>query len=420
MTKHGYKQTELGLIPEEWEIEKFKDVTNAITCGVAATPEYVSESLGMPFLSASHVQKGKVVPNKIKYITKDLYRQITKNNKPEKGDILYTRVGAGIGEAGVIDFELDFAIYVSLTLIKPKRILNNYFLRSLLNSNYYKFLAKNGQFAGGGVQNLNVEVVREFPIPIPTLIEQKAIATALSDVDALITSLEQSLTKKKAIKQGAMQALLNGKIRLNGFGETKTMKESEFGLIPEDWDVKLLPEVFDYIHGKAHEQHIDSTGIFTVVNSKFISTEGKVTKYSKENFCSARKGDILTVLSDLPNGKALAKTYYVNTDNKYAVNQRICIWRSKKDSPLFLSFIMNRHKYFMKFDDGVTQTHILNHHIEKCPVLVPRDLNEQTAIGQILSDMDTEITQLETKKEKYQAIKQGMMQELLTGKTRLI
>ena len=74
----------------------------------------------------------------------------------------------------------------------------------------------------------------------------------------------------------------------------------------------------------------------------------------------------------------------------------------------------------MKFDDGVTQTHILNHHIEKCPVLVPRDINEQKAIAKSLNDMDAEITQLETKKEKYQAIKQGMMQELLTGKTRLL
>ena len=74
----------------------------------------------------------------------------------------------------------------------------------------------------------------------------------------------------------------------------------------------------------------------------------------------------------------------------------------------------------MKFDDGVTQTHILNHHIEKCPVLVPSDINEQKAIAKSLNEMDAEITQLETKKEKYQAIKQGMMQELLTGKTRLL
>lgn len=194
----------------------------------------------------------------------------------------------------------------------------------------------------------------------------------------------------------------------------KKKHSSFYGEIPKDWDVKLLPEVFDYIHGKAHEQHIDSSGAFTVVNSKFISSEGKVSKQSSNNFCPAKKGDILTVLSDLPNGKALAKTYYVNVNMKYAVNQRICIWRSKRDYPLFLSYIMNRHKYFMKFDDGVTQTHILNHHIEKCPVLVPRDINEQKSIATTLSDIDELITGLEKLISKKKVIKQGAMQQLLT------
>tara|TARA_B100000795_G_scaffold269939_1_gene261240 strand:- start:5715 stop:6983 length:1269 start_codon:yes stop_codon:yes gene_type:complete len=354
------------------------------------------------------------------YVEKLRYDQ-DKNIQVKEDDVLVTKDGTIGKVAFVNNVPKKTTLNSGVFVIRPvhKSYYPRYFYYVLMSEHFKEFLGK--LTAGSTISHLYQKdfVHYEFSLP-PTLTEQKAIATALSDVDVLITSLEQTITKKKAIKQGAMQALLNGKIRLNGFGETKTMKESEFGLIPEDWDVKLLPEVFDYIHGKAHEQHIDSTGIFTVVNSKFISTEGKVTKYSKENFCSARKGDILTVLSDLPNGKALVKTYYVNTDNKYAVNQRICIWRSKKDSPLYLSYIMNRHKYFMKFDDGVTQTHILNHHIEKCPVLVPRDTNEQKAIGEALNLMDAEITQLETKKEKYQAIKQGMMQELLTGKTRLI
>lgn len=196
----------------------------------------------------------------------------------------------------------------------------------------------------------------------------------------------------------------------------KKKYSSFYGEIPNDWDVKLLPEVFDYIHGKAHEQHIDSSGAFTVVNSKFISSEGKVSKQSSNNFCPAKKGDILTVLSDLPNGKALAKTYYVNVNMKYAVNQRICIWRSKKDYPLFLSYIMNRHKYFMKFDDGVTQTHILNHHIEKCPVLVPSDIKEQKSIATALTDVDELISGLEKLISKKKDIKQGAMQQLLTPK----
>jgi type I restriction enzyme S subunit len=232
--------------------------------------------------------------------------------------------------------------------------------------------------------------------------------------------LDKLISKKKAIKQGAMQALLKGKKRLKGFNDHSEMKDSEFGPIPTDWEVKLLPEVFDYIHGKAHEQFISSDGNYKVVNSKFVSTEGKVVKNSSVNFCPAKKGDILTVLSDLPNGKALAKTFLVEENDVFAVNQRVCIWRTKKDSSLFLNYVMNRNKYFLKLDDGVTQTHILNNHIEKCPVLLPKSIEEQSAIGECLKAMDLEIESLENKKAKYQEIKQGMMQELLTGKTRLV
>ena len=199
----------------EWEITKFNNITNSITCGLAATPKYVKEEIGKPFLSAQNVRNGKVVYRNYKYVSTTLFHQITKNNKPEKGDLLYTRVGAGIGEAGVIEDNFEFGIYVSLTLIKVKyQFLHNYYLLHLLNSPQYKALAKNGQFAGGGVQNLNVEIVREFLIPLPTLPEQKAIAEILSDMDAEIEALEKKRDKYKAIKQGMMQELLTGRIRL--------------------------------------------------------------------------------------------------------------------------------------------------------------------------------------------------------------
>jgi type I restriction enzyme, S subunit len=210
--KEGYKQTEVGVIPEDWKVDKFSNITNVITCGLAATPIYVEEQYGRPFLSAQNVQNGRVVYDKHKFIGHELFAQITKHNKPSKGDILYTRVGAGIGEAGVIEDDYEFGIYVSLTLIKiDRRKANSLFVSYLLNSDRYQFLAKNGQFAGGGVQNLNVEVVREFYMPIPPLPEQEAIACTLSDIDALIESLDRLLTKKRQIKQGAMQELLRSK-----------------------------------------------------------------------------------------------------------------------------------------------------------------------------------------------------------------
>ena len=121
--KTGYKQTEIGVIPEDWEVKNFYEVTDVITCGLAATPKYVPQAIGKPFLSAQNVNSGKVVLNTYKFINHDLFEQITKHNPPEKGDLLYTRVGAGIGEAAVIEIDLKFGIYVRSPLI----IQNNHF-----------------------------------------------------------------------------------------------------------------------------------------------------------------------------------------------------------------------------------------------------------------------------------------------------
>ena len=405
----GFKDSLLGPIPTDWNIKTLGDIGDVKMCKRIFS--YQTTTRGdVPFYKIGTFGKEPDA-----YISKELFEDFKKKYSfPKKGSLLISASGT-IGRT--VEYVGEDAYYQDSNIIW---IENN---EVLVTNKYLKHIFKIIKYntEGSTIKRLYNSIVKSssFALP-PTLEEQKSIATALSDIDELITGLEKLISKKKDIKQGAAQALLSGKIRLNGFGHANEMKESQLGLIPKDWDVKLLPEVFDYIHGKAHEQHIDSSGAFTVVNSKFISSEGKVSKQSSNNFCPAKKGDILTVLSDLPNGKALAKTYYVNVNMKYAVNQRICIWRSKRDYPLFLSYIMNRHKYFMKFDDGVTQTHILNHHIEKCPVLVPSDINEQKAIAISLNDMVAEITQLETKKEKYQAIKQGMMQELLTGKTRLV
>ncbi|MDD4363933.1 MAG: restriction endonuclease subunit S [Atribacterota bacterium] len=199
----------------EWGTKKFKEkyVTNLITCGLAATPQYVPENNGIPFLSSTNIKNGKVIWTNFKYISKDLHRQLYRNNPPLKGDILYSRVGT-IGEAAIVNVDFEFSIYVSLTLIKPGKLLHNEFTKQLLNSYTYKTLAKNTVFLGGGVGNLNVNVVREFPISFPSFKEQTAIANILSDMDSEIEKLEQKKDKYNLLKQGMMQQLLTGKIRL--------------------------------------------------------------------------------------------------------------------------------------------------------------------------------------------------------------
>jgi type I restriction enzyme S subunit len=197
----------------------------------------------------------------------------------------------------------------------------------------------------------------------------------------------------------------------------KGYKKTEIGIIPEDWQCLPLVDCVNYIHGKAHEQHVQEFGKYVVVNSKFISTEGSIRKFSNTSFCTAKIGDVLTVLSDLPNGKALAKCFLVNQNDTYAVNQRVCIWRPKSNSTSeYLFYVLNRNKYFLSLNDGVSQTHILNHHIEKCRIQLPASLKEQNDIASALSDMDELIAKTEKLIVKKKAIKQGVMQELLSPK----
>ena len=125
------------------------------------------------------------------------------------------------------------------------------------------------------------------------------------------------------------------------------------------------------------------------------------------------------VLSDLPNGKALAKCYLVEQEDIFAVNQRVCIFRATKVNPVFLFYMINRHRYFLSLDDGVTQTHILNNDIAACSISLPSEIEEQTAIANALSDVDALISSLEKLIAKKRAMKTAAMQQLLTGKKRL-
>ena len=158
---------------------KLEEVTELITCGVAKRPEYVED--GIPFLSAKNVKEDKIIYKDYKYVSEETHAQLTKHNKPLKGDILYTRVGS-YGSASVIDVDIEFSIFVSLTLIKPKKdILNSRYLMYYLNSPKIKNLASNS-INGVGVGNLNVGTVRKFLIPVPSLQEQEKIVERLDKV----------------------------------------------------------------------------------------------------------------------------------------------------------------------------------------------------------------------------------------------
>lgn len=180
-------------IPESWKWVRFNNLCSVLTCGYASTPTYVSEDDGMPFISAKNVKPYRFMPDDHNYISYELYDKLTQNAKPEKGDILLTRVGAGIGEAAIIDTDLDFAIYVSLTLIKlvNNSLIDNRYVLYWLNSPIGVSSAKKNIYGKNASQgNLNVKNVRDFLVPLPPLAEQKRIVEKLEQLLPLCERLK--------------------------------------------------------------------------------------------------------------------------------------------------------------------------------------------------------------------------------------
>lgn len=409
----GYKQTEVGVIPEDWDCLDFSDI---FTCRQGMQVPVEKQSF---FESTNTVRFIRIIDLTDKqepprYISNPGDKYVIK-----KTDLFMVRYGV----PGLIGFNYQGVIANNLFRIIPRMSCSTSFYAHYLSYRNKDILDSSGSST---MPAISFSTLARFKIIKPqNEKEQTAIANALSDVDALISEQEKLIAKKQAIKTATMQQLLTGRTLLPQFalredGTRKGTKPSELGEIPEDWEVFSLLDIANLIHGKAHEPYVVESGKYVIVNSKFVSTNGKVRKYCSQNDCAAKKGDILMVLSDLPNGKALAKCFYADQDDVYAVNQRICIFRTSVFDSKYLQLILNRHKYFLALDDGVTQTHILNGDIAACQLFAPFNREEQSAIATILADMDEEIQALEQRLGKTRQIKQGMMQELLTGKTRLV
>ena len=259
---------------------------------------------------------------------------------------------------------------------------------------------------GQNVKNLYYINLEPIKIGKPSYEEQQKVASCLSYLDEVITSHSQKLDLLKDHKKGLMQNLFPQ--------EGETIPKYRFKEFENDgdWVEKILSEVANYENGKAHEQDISENGEFVVVNSKFISTDGAVAKYSNKAFCLAEKGDILMVLSDVPNGRAIAKCFYVYEENKYTVNQRICKITSFDCDSLFIFYLMNRNPYFLSFDDGVKQTNLRNDDVQSFPFLIPFNINEPQKIASCISSLDALIIGQAERIEHLNLYKKGLMQGL--------
>ncbi len=385
----------------EWEEKHLKDVTSAIFDGTHQTPKYTDA--GVPFFSVENLISRK----KNKFISIEDYKEATKKNKPEKGDILITRIG-NIGFSTIITWDYDFSIYVTLAVIKKSEKFNSYYLNHYFQSPRYQSEILSKSLLNAVPCKINMDELRKTNILLPEdKQEQQKIANCLSSLDSLIEAQNKKVEALKKHKKGLMQQLFPS--------EGETVPKLRFDGFCGEWDEIELGKLVTYQNGKAHEQDIHESGMYIVVNSKFISTDGEVKKYTDAPYCIAKKDEVLMVLSDVPNGRAIAKCFLVDTDNLYTVNQRICKLSSNKIVSTLLFYILNRNPYFLDFDDGVKQTNLRKDDVLSCPILFPKDGDEQQNIANCLSSLDNLIEVQNKKVEALKEHKKGLMQQMFVS-----
>lgn len=199
--------------------------------------------------------------------------------------------------------------------------------------------------------------------------------------------------------------------------EVKNIPRLRFPGFDDHWRTERLGEISKFQNGVGHEQSIDSEGNIIVVNSKFISTEGEVKKYTHEVLSEIQDDSFSMVMSDVPNGKAIAKCYYFKKGRGYSLNQRICSIKSKTENNKFLFYQINRNKYYLKFDNGVGQTNLRKSEVLNCPVIFP-SFPEQQKISDFLTAVDKRIELLEKKKTLLETYKKGVMKKIFNQEIR--
>ena len=432
------KQTEIGLIPDDWEVKTLGCITTHVDYR-GKTPR--KTNIGIQLITAKNIRMGYIdYKNNQEFVSPKEYSEIMKRGLPKKGDVLIT-TEAPAGNVAQIDNE-NVALAQRVIKYRGNNILNNNYLCYYFLSDAFQNLLHSLN-TGGTVQGIKGSLLHTLPVIVPPLTEQQRIAKALSDIDALISTTEKLIQKKKNIKQGTMQTLLTGKKRLPGFGpqtKSQTYKQTELGPIPEDWEVKSLGEIFEFRPNNTFTRDClnDSKGKYQNVHygdvlikypsildcSKetipFIN-EGINVKFSKYGIV---EGDI--IIADTAEDETVGKVVEIfNLGEKKIVSGLhtfLCRKITDDFAPKWLGYFMNQaifHNQLLPFITGTKVSAISRSAIQNVKVLIPSK-EEQTAIANVLSSMDKETETLNTKLEKYRNLKTAMMQQLLTGKIRLV
>ena len=393
LARPGYKQTEFGVIPQDWEVVDLFHISKVpMQNGVFFQPSL--KGSGVKLINVGDLYARVPIDSDALELF-DATNAERERFKVENGDLFFTRssvVASGIAHCNIYDSSKEESVVFDSHVIRlrldTKKVIPSYLFRFCVATIARRYLVSHAKTAT--MTTIDQGVLGKCPVLLPPPDEQKAIAEALSDADALIESLEQLLVKKRQLKQGAMQELLTGKKRLPGFSG--------------EWEVKRLGDVLTIAHGKSQHGMADRNGIYPI-----LATGGQIGTTNrflcdKPSVLIGRKGTI-----DQPQ---FMDTPFWSVDTLFYS----LIHEPNNAKFLFYRFCLIEWKQHNEAS-GVPSLNART--IERIEISIPQH-HEQTAIAAILSDTDIEIAALEGKLAKARNLKQGMMQELLTGRIRLV
>jgi type I restriction enzyme, S subunit len=441
--KRGYKQTNVGVIPEEWRVASVGDL---VQDGIIEKPfdgnhgaihpkgtDFVET--GIPFVMANDVSGGNVDLVNCHFITR-AHADSLRKGFSVTGDVLLTHK-ATIGNTAIVGpLSTDYIMLtpqVTYYRVANPGKLSNQFLRQYFDSKPFQTVFRN--LAGGGTRAyLGIVGQWALPVMVPPIDVQRAIAAALSDVDALIASLDRLIAKKRDLKQAAMQQLLTGQTRLPGFGGKGGFKKTELGPIPKDWEIARLNELVDQSrsirYGIVQPGEYDPNGRLMIRGqdySKGWVTAAEMFRVSaivEARYRNARVkgGDLIITIVGAGTGNVDEVPGWLEGANLTQTTARLAIDASKAVSAYCKAILQSNFgkSQVSGYIKGAAQPGLNCGDIEKFLLPLPPSKQEQSAIASVLSDMDAEIAALEQRRDKTKLVKQGMMQELLTGRVRLV
>lgn len=409
--KKWYKQTEIGIIPEDWGVEKLGNIGDTII-GLTYSPRDVS-MFGTLVHRSSNIQNNRLSFNDNVYVKKNIDEKLIL----KEGDILIcVRNGSRdlVGKSALIkglSVGETFGAFMSIF-----RTNENYkFVLYLIQSDLVQ--KQINQNLGATINQITNKTLNSFQIPFPKKSEeQSAIASVLSDTDELIEYFDNLITKKKAIKQGTLQQLLTGKKRLPGFSR--------------DWEEKKLNEIWSFSKGQGIRKNESQSGdipcirygeLYTKHNNIIKQCYSFISKNVAETAKLIKAGDILFAGSWETKEEIGKCATFIDNFVAYAGGD-IVIFSPYDSNSIFLGYLLNspaivRQKASKGQGDAVV--HISASSLKEVIIFIPSDKKEQSAIATVLFDMDEEIHILEMRRDKYRDIKLGMMQQLLTGNIRV-